>query len=200
MCWPAPSGRRGTRRWRAVAALLPFAGRGEATLWGRAERADALSAALLNGIAAHVLDFDDTHPHAIHPSAPVWPAVLAVAEHRGASGAAILSAFAVGAEVALRVGNVVYPTHSEAGWHVTGTAGVFGAAAGSGLLLGLDEEELAHALGMAATQASGLRLVFGSDSKSLHPGGAARAGLAAALLAEPTPACSIRRWWRCAGG
>jgi len=169
---------------RAVAALTPFAGRGEATLWGRPERADALSAALLNGIAAHVLDFDDTHPHAIHPSAPVWPAVVAAAEHRGASGAALLRAFAVGAEVALRVGNVVYPAHSEAGWHVTGTAGVFGAAAGGGMLLDLDEERLTQALGIAATQASGLREVFGSDSKSLHPGKAARDGLAAALLAE----------------
>ena len=62
---------------RAISALVPFFGRGEATLWGRTERADALHAALLNGIAAHVLDFDDTHPHAIHPSAPVWPAILA---------------------------------------------------------------------------------------------------------------------------
>jgi 2-methylcitrate dehydratase PrpD len=169
---------------RAVSALVPFFGKGEATLWGRTERADAPHAALLNGLSAHVLDFDDTHPHAIHPSAPVWPAILAAGEHRGASGAAMLHAFVLGAEVELRVGNMVYPAHSDTGWHATGTLGVFGAAAACGKLLGLDEGRLTHALGIAATQASGLRAVFGSDSKSLHAGKAARDGLAAALLAE----------------
>ena len=150
---------------------------------GRAERVDILHAALLNGISSHVLDFDDTHARAIHPSAPVLPALLALAEWRKVSGADLVHAFVLGVEAEERVGLSVFPEHYEAGWHITGTAGVFGAAAAAGKLLGLDERQMAWALGIAATQSAGLREMFGSMCKSLHPGRAAQNGLTAALLA-----------------
>ncbi len=177
------SGRHATVE-RAVSALQPFFGSPQATLAGRNERCDILNATLINGIAAHVLDFDDTHPHAIHPSAPVWPALLAAVESRRVHGGALLDAFVLGSEVELRIGNAVYPSHYEAGFHATATCGVFGSAAACARVLGLDVQRTRWALGIAATQASGLREMFGSDCKSLHPGKAARDGLAAALLAS----------------
>jgi 2-methylcitrate dehydratase PrpD len=169
---------------RAVAALQLCFGRGEATLAGRSERCDVQNAALINGIAAHVLDFDDTHPHTIHPSAPVWPALWALAEARRLSGRELLDAFAIGAEVELRIGNAVYPSHGQAGFHPTGTCGVFGSAAACARALQLDSERTRWALGLATAQSTGLREMFGSDCKSLHAGRAARDGMIAALLAE----------------
>lgn len=130
-----------------------------------------------------MLDFDDTHVRAIHPSAPVLPALLALAEWRKASGAELAHAFILGVEAEERVGLCVFPEHYAIGWHITGTAGVFGAAAAAGRLLGLDERQMTWALGIAATQSSGLREMFGSMCKSLHPGRAAQSGLTAALLA-----------------
>jgi 2-methylcitrate dehydratase PrpD len=166
-----------------LAAVRPFAGPPQAGLLGRSERVDVLHAALINGISAHVLDFDDTHARAIHPSAPVLPALLAYAEWRKVSGAEFVHAFVLGVEAEERVGLSVFPEHYEAGWHITGTAGVFGAAAAAGKLLGLNEQQMAWALGIAATQSSGLQEMFGSMCKSLHPGRAAQGGLTAALLA-----------------
>jgi 2-methylcitrate dehydratase PrpD len=166
-------------------AMRPCAGAAQATLLGRGERTDMLNAALVNGIASHVLDFDDTHPDTlVHPSGPVASAALALAEQRGASGRELLNAFVTGVEVACRIARAVLPAHYEIGWHITGTAGIFGAAAASARLLGLDEQRTAWALGLAATQASGLREMFGSMAKSLHPGRAAQNGLASALLAQ----------------
>jgi 2-methylcitrate dehydratase PrpD len=168
----------------AVRALKPCFGPQVATLFGRSERVDMLHAALLNGISSHVLDYDDTHARAVHPSAPVWPALLAVAESFPVSGERLLQAFVLGVEVECRVGLSVFPEHYEIGWHITGTAGVFGAAAAAGKLLGLDERQMSWALGIAATQSSGLREMFGSMCKSFHPGRAAHGGLMAALLAK----------------
>ena len=166
-------------------ALRPFAGAAQATLLGRRERTDILHAALINGISSHVLDFDDTHPDTlVHPSGPVASAVLALAEHRGASGRDLINAFVVGVEVECRIARAVLPAHYDIGWHITGTAGVFGAAAACARLLGLDQQHSAWALGLAATQAAGIREMFGSMAKSLHPGRAAQNGLAAALMAE----------------
>ena len=166
-------------------ALRPFAGAAQATLLGRCERTDILHAALINGISSHVLDFDDTHPDTlVHPSGPVASAVLALAEHRGASGRDLINAFVLGVEVECRVARAVLPAHYDIGWHITGTAGVFGAAAACARLLGLDDQHTAWALGLAATQAAGIREMFGSMAKSLHPGRAAQNGLAAALMAE----------------
>ncbi len=168
---------------RALAAVRPFCGPPQAAVLGRGERVDILNAALVNGISSHVLDFDDTHARAIHPSAPVLPALLAYAEWRKITGAELVHAFVLGVEAEERIGLSVFPEHYEAGWHITGTAGVFGAAAAAGKLLGLDEQKMAWALGIAATQSAGLQEMFGSDCKSLHPGRAAQGGLTAALLA-----------------
>ncbi|MGZ8266328.1 MAG: MmgE/PrpD family protein [Burkholderiales bacterium] len=168
----------------ALGALLPFSGPPQAAILGRSERMDILHAALVNGISSHVFDFDDTHARAVHPSAPVMPAILALAEWRALSGADLVHAFVLGVETECRVALSVYPEHYDVGWHITGTAGVFGAAAATGKLLGLTEQQMVWALGIAATQAAGLREMFGSMCKSLHPGNAARNGLAAALLAS----------------
>jgi 2-methylcitrate dehydratase PrpD len=169
----------------AIAALAPFAGREQATILGRTERFDCLHAALLNGLASHTFDFDDTHLKTIiHPTGPVAAALLALAEYLPVTGAAWIHAFVLGVEVECRVGGAVYPSHYDIGWHITGTAGVFGAAAATGRLLGLSEPQLVWALGIAATQAAGLREMFGSMSKPLHPGLAARNGMVAALLAQ----------------
>jgi 2-methylcitrate dehydratase PrpD len=166
-------------------ALRPFAGAAQASLLGRAERTDVLHAALLNGISSHVFDFDDTHPVSlVHPSGPVASAVLALAEWKHASGRDLINAFVTGVEVECRVANAVLPAHYEVGWHITATAGIFGAAAAAARLLGLSEQQTVWALGLAATQAAGLREMFGSMAKSLHPGRAAQNGLSAALLAQ----------------
>jgi 2-methylcitrate dehydratase PrpD len=167
----------------ALAALSEFSGPPQAGILGRSERLDVLHAALINGISSHVLDFDDTHARAVHPSAPVLPALLAFAEWRQTSGADLVHAFVLGVEAECRIGLSVFPEHYDRGWHITGTAGVFGAAAAAGKLLGLNEQQMSWALGIAATQSAGLREMFGSMCKSLHPGRAAHNGLTAALLA-----------------
>ena len=169
----------------ALAALLPFAGAQQASVLGRKEKTDILHAALMNGITSHVFDFDDTHlPTIIHPSGPVASAIFALAEYKPVSGADLLNAFILGVEVECRIGNAVYPNHYDVGWHITGTAGVFGAAAAAGKLLGLNEQQMTWALGIAGTQSSGFREMFGTHCKSFHPGKAAQNGLASALLAE----------------
>lgn len=169
----------------ALAAVAPFSGPAEATVLGRQERLDPLHAALLNGISSHVLDYDDTHLKTIiHPAGPVASALLAVAETRPISGAEFLNALIVGIETECRIGNAVYPEHYDRGWHITGTAGVFGAAAAVGRVLGLDAQRMAWALGIAATQSSGFREMFGTMCKSFHPGRAAQNGAMAAFLAQ----------------
>jgi 2-methylcitrate dehydratase PrpD len=169
----------------AVRALSPFSGPREASLLGRRERLDILHASLINGISSHVLDFDDTHlKTVIHPAGPVASAILALAETRPVSGRDFLHALVLGAEVECRIGNAVYPAHYDRGWHITGTTGVFGAAAASGKLLGLSDQQMRWALGLAAVQPVGLREMFGSMTKSFHPGRAAQNGLTAALLAK----------------
>lgn len=140
-------------------------------------------AALVNGYLAHLQDYDDTHfPTVLHPSAPTWPAVLAAAERTGASGIDVLTAFAIGCEVACRVALSTHPYHYEAGWHITGTVGGFGAAAGAARLFGLDAGAASQALGLAATHAAGVRDAFGTNGKALHAGHAAASGLRAASL------------------
>ena len=170
---------------RAIATLAPFSGPAQAGVIGRSERLDILHAALMNGISSHIFDFDDTHQGSlVHPSGPVAPAVLALAEHRAVSGPELLQAFILGIEVECRIGSAVFPAHYDIGWHITGTAGVFGAAAAAGKLLGLDVQQMTWALGLAGTQSSGFREMFGTMCKSFHPGRAAQNGLASALLAE----------------
>ena len=169
----------------ALRAVACFSGPGTSTVIGRRERLDALNAALINGISSHVLDYDDTHLKTIiHPAGPVDSALLALAEIRPVSGRDFITAQIAGTEVECRIGNAVYPDHYDRGWHITGTAGVFGSAAACGLAIGLDMRRMQWALGLAATQSSGLREMFGTMTKSFHPGAAARNGLMAALLAE----------------
>jgi 2-methylcitrate dehydratase PrpD len=167
----------------AIRALTPYAGPPRATV-GRRERFDPLHAALFNGISSHVLDFDDTHlKTVIHPAGPVASAILALAEVQPTTGRDFLNALVLGVEVECRIGNAVYPAHYDIGWHITGTTGVFGAAAAAAKLLGLDEQHLLWAFGLAATQPVGLRDMFGTMTKSFHPGRAAQNGLTAAVLA-----------------
>ena len=180
----------------AVAALSPFSGKPEANLLGRDERLDILHAALINGISSHVLDYDDTHLKTIiHPAGPVASALLALGQHRPLAGADFLNALVLGIETECRIGNAVYPSHYDMGWHITGTCGVFGAAAACGKLLGL----IAAADGLGAGHR---RLPAGGaeDPVRLHdqelscrPGGAERADCGAAGGAEISPP-TMRRW------
>ncbi|MDP9601973.1 UNVERIFIED_ORG: 2-methylcitrate dehydratase PrpD [Variovorax paradoxus] len=157
----------------------------QATVLGRSEKVDMASAALINGITSHTFDFDDTHLQTIiHPAGPVASAVLALAEHRGLAGRDVIDALVLGIDVACRVGNAMYPDHYDRGWHITGSTGMLGAAAGCARLLKLDEKRTAMALGIAASQPVGVREQFGTMTKPFHPGGAARAGLLSALLAS----------------
>ncbi|THD84684.1 MmgE/PrpD family protein [Aliigemmobacter aestuarii] len=169
----------------ALKAVMPLSGPRHATVLGRPERLDMLKAALVNGITSHVLDYDDTHLKTIiHPAGPVASALLALAETRPMTGADFLTALIVGVEVECRIGNAVYPHHYDRGWHITGTAGVFGAAAAVGKAIGLSRQQMQWAFGLAASQSAGLREMFGTMTKSFHPGKSAENGLLAALLAE----------------
>ena len=169
----------------ALAAIKELAPSEQATILGRHERVDIASAAMLNGITSHTFDFDDTHLKTIiHPAGPVASAALALAEHRGASGRQLIDATVLGIDVACRVGNMIYPDHYDRGWHITGSTGMLGSAAACARLLGLDTARTAMALGIAASQPVGVREQFGSMTKALHIGAAARTGLISALMAQ----------------
>jgi 2-methylcitrate dehydratase PrpD len=157
----------------------------EATVLGRGIKVDGFTASLVNGISSHIFDYDDTLLDTIlHPSAPIFPALLAHAEPRGTRPRDLLAAFVIGVEASQRIAQVVCPSHYDRGWHVTGSVGAFGAAAAVGRLVGLDAKRMAYALGLSATQPVGLREMFGTHTKPFHPGKAAANGLLAALLAE----------------
>ncbi len=167
------------------AELAEQGGAAQASIIGHADRLPAASAALVNGAAGHALDFDDVNM-AIpgHPSVAILPAVLALGQARGASGEAVLTAFVAGYELQCRIGRTVAPGHYDGiGFHATATIGSFGAAAACAHLLGLDAERTAMALGIAGTQAAGLKSMFGTMCKPLHAGKAAYHGLLAARLA-----------------
>lgn len=160
-------------------------GNPEAGVLGAGFATTAVDAALANGTCAHALDFDDISwtMHG-HPSVPVVPAMLALAERQGASGRDALAAYLVGFEVEVKVAAATGLKHYERGWHGTATAGVFGSAAVASRLLGLNLEQARHALGIAASHAGGLRQNFGTMAKPLHAGLAAQAGVRAGLLAQ----------------
>lgn len=151
-----------------------------------AGRSSAMGAAFGNGVASHILEFDDVHKGStLHAAAPILPAAFAIAERERADGRALLRAAVLGYEAGLRVGEAVNPSH-YAFWHPTGTAATFGAAVAAGAILGLDATRMRDALGSAGTQAAGL-WEFNADgamSKHLHPGKAAMNGLLAADLAR----------------
>lgn len=168
-----------------------FGGKPQAAVLGHGFKTNVMNAALVNGAMAHALDYDDTHVASIgHPSAPVIPAVLAVAEWKGLSGKAALEAFLLGFEVETRIGIGMGTKHYDRGWHSTSTFGRFGAAVAAGKLLGLSPEEMKIALGLAGTQAAGLRLVFGTMTKPFHPGKSAFDGVLSAILAQRGFTCA----------
>lgn len=165
-----------------LSAVREFAGPPQATVLGRGIRLDIMHAALLNAISSNILDFDDTHAHMVlHPVAPVAAAILALAQHRAVNGAELLHALVLGVEIECRVSDPAVAEYRFA-W-APSIAGVFGAAAGAGRLLALSEQQMAWALGIAATQACGLRDAAGTMSKTYAPAQAARCGLSAAVLA-----------------
>ena len=165
-------------------SLATFSAGRQATVIGRRERGDALTAAFLNAASANVLDFCDTHvPTVIHPTVPVAPVLLALGEIEPVRGRDLILALVLGNEIECRIGLAMSPSHYRRGWHITATCGVFGAAAGSGKLLALTTAQLVWALGMAATQAAGLCECLGTPAKSVHVGNAARNGLWSAMFA-----------------
>ena len=158
----------------------------EATVISDGSRSNCLFAALVNGASSHVVEMDDLHRESIlHPACVVLSAAFAMAERQHASGRDLIVAISAGYEVGIRIALAVGPSHYHY-WHTTSTCGVFGAAAGAAKLLGLNEDQLAWALGSAGTQAAGLWefLLESAMSKQLHPGKAALNGLLAALLAK----------------
>jgi 2-methylcitrate dehydratase PrpD len=164
-----------------LSALEPPDGASSLVVGGTARPRDA---ALVNGTAGHALDFDDTSTAMRgHPTAPVLPAVLALAEHLDTTGEQLLNAFIIGVEIETRLGAAIGGAHYAKGWHATATIGVMGAAAACARLLDLDADRFAQALGMAASQSAGLRANFGTMTKPLHAGSAAERGLTSALLA-----------------
>jgi 2-methylcitrate dehydratase PrpD len=168
----------------ALKSLAQFSGGREATVVGRRERIDALSAAFLNAAGANVFDYCDTHlPTVVHPTSPLAPAVLAMAELQRVTGPEFLTAFVLGFEIECRIGAAISPGHYPKGWHITSTCGVFAAAAAAGKLLGLGVQPMVWALGTAATQSAGLCECLGWPAKSVSVGNAARNGLWSALLA-----------------
>ena len=157
----------------------------EALVLGTACRVNALDAALLNGVAAHVLDYDNTAANmGGHVSAVMVPALLAAAEAFDCSGVDVLVAHTAGYEAGSQIGRAVNPLHSESGWHPTATVGVFAVAAACARLLGLDAHQTATALALSTSLAAGNKANFGTMTKSLHVGQCARGGLMAALLAR----------------
>ncbi|HWP58513.1 MAG TPA: MmgE/PrpD family protein [Candidatus Acidoferrales bacterium] len=157
-----------------------------ASVIGKDFKTSAANAALANGFLGHFEDFDDTHTTVIHPSSPILPAALAIAEQKEVSGRELLAAFTIGVEVACRIGLVITAHFREGAehWHITNTCGVLGAAAAAGRLLGLTQEQMVYAFAIAGTQASGVREVFGSMCKPFHAGKAAQNGLTSAMLAK----------------
>lgn len=159
-----------------------------ASVWGTNQKTSVFQAALLNGITGHALELDDVHTGSkSHVGTIVLPACWAVAEATGAPGSRVLEGVVAGYEVMARIGmGFGVSDHRMRGWHATGTAGTFGAAAAAGRVLGLDAERMLSALGMAGTQSSGVWafLADGATSKKLHTGRAAENGVVAAFLAK----------------
>ena len=169
---------------RLIQSLAPF-GQGDAQLIGRAEKFDPANAALIHAFTSNILDYDDTHwPTGIHPAGTVASALVAWASQTVVSGGDFLHAFLLGMEVECRIGLAVSPGHYERGWHITATCGVFGAAIAVGRLMRLDPQQMAWAVGHAATQSSGLVASLGTMAKSLNIAHAARNGLVSAQLAR----------------
>ncbi|MGZ5116913.1 MAG: MmgE/PrpD family protein [Burkholderiales bacterium] len=169
---------------------LADGGQPVATVVGHREKVAPLQAALINGTTSHLLDYDDVNLSMNgHPSVAILPAVLALAEAKQADLTRALAAFVAGCEMAARAGLLVAPGHYARGYHATCTVGALASAAACSHLLGLDPERTAHAIAIAATQASGLKAMFGTEGKPFHAGLAAHNGLRAARLAASGMTC-----------
>src|SRR5437764_11193523 len=167
-----------------VDELAEAGGAAQASVIGHKAKLPALSAALVNGAIGHALDYDDVNlAMPGHPSVAILPGLIALAERRNSSGKVVIAAFVAGYETACRIGMALRPGHYDRGFHATGTIGCFGAAAACARLLGLDAEGMARALGIAGTQAAGLKSQFGTMCKPFHAGKASHNGLLAARLA-----------------
>jgi 2-methylcitrate dehydratase PrpD len=171
---------------RIVRATATADSRGPCSVLGTGERASASEAAFANGVAAHALDFDDMcFVSMAHPSCALVPAALAAGEHSGATGQRVIDGYVVGFELECRLGSVMNPRHYHVrGWHCTSSLGTLGAAAAAARVVGLDADAIAHAIGIAASLACGLKENIGTMTKPLHAGAAARNGVMAALLAR----------------
>ena len=168
-----------------VAMLRSEAGTvGPATILGTSQNCSPADAALVNGAASHALDYDDCHHFVGHPTVGVLPAALALAQAKGTSGGDLLRALIAGVEASAAIGSLALPDHYDRGFHATATLGAFGAAAAAGYLIGLDEDQMVMALGLAGTQAAGLKSMFGTMAKPFHAGKAASNGVLAARLAK----------------
>lgn len=170
---------------RNVARVVSQLGKGRATVIGGGSKAPAPQAALVNATAAHALDFDDNFAPAVtHASAVLVPALLALGEELGCSGADVVEAYLVGLELQARIGLLVNPAHYERGWHATSTIGTIGAAGGCARLLKLDADQTLAALSSASSMAAGSKKQFGSMMKPVHAGLAAHNAVLAARMAE----------------
>ena len=172
-----------------VSKLMAYAdtlgGNPQATIFGHAVKKNVSQAAMINGTASHALDYDDTLVSFFgHPSVTLFPSLLALSEWQDKSGQDFLTAYLVGLQAGATIGVCASLDHYMAGWHATSTLGHMASAAGCARLLGLDKTQVTYALGIAATQSSGLKRVFGTMCKPYHAGKSAQAGLMAALLAK----------------
>jgi 2-methylcitrate dehydratase PrpD len=168
-----------------VDLIKEMGGRKQATVLGYGMKTSILNAALINGIMSHVLDYDDAHSESrSHPSSPLIPALLSMAEYKKMGGKDLITAFVLGFEVGARIGLGLGKSYYEMGWHATSILGRFASAVGVGKLLKLNEKQLSCAMGLAATQAGGLRRVFGTMGKPFHAGKASLDGMLSALLAS----------------
>jgi 2-methylcitrate dehydratase PrpD len=157
----------------------------QSTVWGRNVRVGVGWAALLNGIAVHFEDYDDTHMRTLlHPGPVIVPAAIAMMEYCNASSSALLEGVAFGTEIAMRIGNGISPAHYERGWHVTSTMGRIGASIAAARVAGLPAERIGNALAIAALETGGVTAVLGTMTKPFHPGKAAFDGIEAVLLAQ----------------
>lgn len=171
----------GDRIYRYVDSQSPGE---QSTVFARGT-ASVAGAALANGTFGHAIDYDDTFESiVIHPTSPVFAAALSAAEYANATTRELLTGYVVGCEAAFRIGHSIYPEHYQNGWHATGTAGSFGAAAAVSSVLDLDVSQTQHAFGIVASGSSSLKKNFGSMTKPLHAGHAAEIGVRAALLAR----------------
>jgi len=158
---------------------------GTCSIFGTSRQTSALDATFINGTASHALDYDDfSQPMGGHQSAPLVAPLMALAEERGLSGLQLLQSYIVGIETEIRLARAVNFYHYDKGWHPTATLGVFGAAAASAHLLGLNQQQVTTAMAIAASFASGLKANFGTMVKPLHVGQCARNGLLATLMAQ----------------